>query len=177
MTKFGYPLLARIIYRHVNLILTPVLLAYVIISFGGIFTDSKYWIPFIVNLLLLIVFNRFYFRMYKYFPFEIEADEEKIICTNFMNRRKKVEIKFSDITKIEGGVFSGSAIKPIYIYEASNGNVIGINPHLTDFSKFVTLLLTKIDRQLYESLLTRMEKLGEAALEMRNKKKNKKARK
>ncbi len=177
MTKFEYPLLAKIIYRHLNLVLSPLLLAYVIISFGGIFQNSKYLIPFVVNLLLLIVFNRFYFRMYKYFPFEILTDGKKMICKNFMNKRKEIVINIADIKKIEGGVFAGSAIKPVYFYDSKSGAVIGVNPHLKDFSKFLTIVLTNIDKELYNSLVKRIKQLGDAAEELKKSRSNKKARK
>ena len=174
MTKYGYPLLARIIYRHLNIIFTPLLLAYAIIALGGVFHDSKYWLPLIVTVLFLLFFIRYYFRMYKYFPFEIVVDEEKMICTNFMNKRKKVEIKFSEIKKIDGGVFSGNAALPLYITDGKN--VIGVTPHLINYNAFVTTMLSKIDRELYSQLLQHIQKLGEVA-QSKKLKRNKKARK
>ncbi len=177
MSRFTYPLLAKIIYRHANLLLTPLFLALTILSLGGLFVSDKYWYPLVVNVLILVVLNIFYFRMYKYFPFVIEMDDEKMVCKNFMNKRKEVEIKFADVKKIEGGIFSGRAVNPIYIYDGRNKVVVGVNPHLNDFNRFLALLLSKIDRELYKSLLGRIELLGKAAEELKSKRGNKKARK
>jgi hypothetical protein len=159
MTKFEYGKFAKFVYRYANFILTPFLFAYFMIALLGAFQNSKFLLPLIIMALLLYVLNRFYFRIYKYFPFTIEIDKEKIVASDFMNRRKKIEIKLEDITEIAGGIFGGNATHPVYIYDGKNKTQIGVNPHLQNFNRFITILLSNIDKSLYERLLKQMEEL------------------
>ena len=96
--------------------------------------------------------------MYRTFPFEISADNEKMICTNFVFNNRVIEIKHSDINEIKGGIFSGRAYMPLYV-TTSEGK-LGISPHITDYNKLLTIILTNIPKELYESLLESITKIA-----------------
>ena len=180
MMTFKYSLVAKVVYRYANIPITLLLLLQLIISLFGTFNDIKFLLPLLINILLIFVINKFYIRMYKYFPFCIEADNEKMICTNFFLSNKKVEIKHSEIGDIKGGIFSGSQIKPLYIYDNKGNVLIGINPHLQGFNKLVTTILSNVSQKLYNALLDRSKELNvvkHEKLKGKRKNKNKKARK
>ena len=158
MKEFKYSFFSRFVYRYANLFITAMLLVTALIALGGMFKDWKYIFSLLVHALLIYIINRFYFNIYRYFPFVIKADNEKLICTDFMNRRKKVEILHSDIVKIEGGVFSGNAMKPVYI-TARDGSKIGLNPHLKEYNKLITIILSNVPQEIYSGLLQRMKDL------------------
>ncbi len=156
MMKFYYSNIAKLIYKYSYFLLTPLLLLYALISFGGIFKDSKFIIPFVINLLLLIGVIRIFIRVYRYFPFFILADNERIKCSQFMKPNKTVEIKMSEITSIKGGIFSGNPAKPIIIVGKNPEDKIYFNVHLKGYTKLLTLLLSNVNKDLYEDLMRKI---------------------
>ncbi|RMD51538.1 MAG: hypothetical protein D6830_00130 [Ignavibacteria bacterium] len=158
MKEFKYGLFSRFVYRYANLIITSMLLVTGLIALGGVFKDWKYILPLLVHIILIYVVNRYYMNIYRHFPFTIKADNEKMICTDFMNRRKSFEIYHSDIVKIYGGIFSGNAMKPVYL-ETTDGKKIGLNQHLKDFNKLITIILSNVPNDLYQEILKKMKEL------------------
>ena len=100
----------------------------------------------------------FYFKIYKSFPFKIEADNEKLICSDFVLNNRTIEIEHSSIKTIKGGIFSGRNYSPLYI--TTNNESVGLSPHIKDFNKLLTIILTNIDKDLYEELLESIKKLA-----------------
>lgn len=177
MTTFKYSFVARVVYRYANFPITLLLLIQLGIAVLGTFHDIKFLLPLLINALLIYLINRFYLRMYKYFPFQIQADNEKMVCADFFMSNKQIEIKHSEIADIKGGIFSGSQIKPLYILDKNGGIIIGINPHLKGYNKLVTIILSNVSQKLYHDLLDRSKKLNVAKQEKLKGKRNKKARK
>ena len=157
MKEFTYPLFAKILYRYANIPVSVLLLFYVFISLIGIRESWYSIIPLVINITLLYVLNMYYYKMYKTFPHKLNIDNEKIICSDFMNKDKIVEIKLSDISKITGGLFSGTPIKPVYIFSNKNETTIGFNQHLKDYNKFLTIILSNINQELYNELLEKIK--------------------
>ena len=153
MKEFKYPFIAKVIYRYANIPVSILLLFYVFLSGVAAAKEWIYILPMLINLILLYVMNRYYFKMYRLFPYNIKADNSKIVCSDFMNKTKTVEINLSDVGKITGGIFSGSPVKPIYIYDEKNDVTIGFNQHLKDYNKFLTIVLSNIKQDLYNELL------------------------
>lgn len=157
MKEFKYPFIAKIIYRYANIPVTFLLLVYVFLSAAAAAKEWIYIFPMLINLILLYVMNRYYFKMYRQFPYNIKTDNRKLICSDFMNKSKTVEINLSDIGKITGGIFSGSPVKPVYIYDEKNDITIGFNQHLKDYNKFLTIVLSNIKQELYNELLKKVK--------------------
>ncbi|MBL1213942.1 MAG: hypothetical protein HND52_11345 [Ignavibacteriae bacterium] len=170
MQTFEYPWLAKIVYRYANIPVTFILLIYFLVSLGAL-SKSWFWVILaIVQALLIFFVNRYYWRSYKSFPYKIEADNEKLICSNFFMSRKKVEVKLSDIELLRGGIFSSSLTKPIFLKIKNHDSEIGFHYHLKNYNKLLTLILSNIDQELYNSLL---EKMKDATVEKRQKRKDK----
>jgi len=149
--KFNYSIIAKIVYRYANLFVTFVLLSHFLLF---AIAPNKNWTFLLlgfVNIILIYVVNRFYFNIYKYFPFDIQTDDEKIVCQNFVIKNREETIKFSEIEKISGGIFDKKPSTPIYIH--FRGTKIGVNIHLKNFQKFLTTVLQRVDQKVYDNLL------------------------
>ena len=174
MQTFEYPLLAKIVYRYANIPVTLILFIYFLVSLGAL-TESWFWvISAIVHALLIFFVNRYYWRSYKSFPYKIEADNEKMICSNFFMSKKKVEIKLIDIESLRGGIFSNSLTKPIFMKIKGHDSEIGFHYHLKKYNILLTTILSNINHDLYSSLL---DKIKDKADEKRFKRKEKKIQK
>ena len=173
MKQYKYSLFAKFVYRFANIPITLLLLVSVIASVSGLWISWKYWIPVIIHLVLIYIINRAYFRIYKYFPFLIEADNTKLICSDFYNSSKKVTIPIHEITKIEGGIFSGNKLRALTVYWGDGGSFIGINQHIKDYNSLVTTILANTNKPLYDSLLNKMHEFGVRTGEKKNNKSKK----
>lgn len=172
MKTFKYNIFSRIIYRYANIPANLILLFYSLASILAIGSDWRFILPLIINIILFIVLNKFYWKMYKSFPFKIEADNQKIICTDFVINNRLVEISYSEIVEIKGGIFSGRAYMPLYI--KTDKEILGISPHITDYNKLLTIILSNISKELYTSLLDKINKIAaENTPKKKTKEKNK----
>lgn len=158
MKVFRYGFLAKIIYRYGIVPINLILLFYLFVSILAFDNDWKFIFPIFINIILLYSINRFYIKVFKLFPFQIEINNEKMICSDFMIKNRKVEIFHSDIATITGGIFSGRSFAPLYI--TTENERIGISPHIKDFNKLLTIMLTNISKELYESLLETIKKVA-----------------
>ncbi len=168
MKTFKYSFIAKIIYRYGNFLISIILFLYMILSALGLLKDWKFIFPLLINIILLYVVNKYYLKIYKLFPFKIDADNRELHCTDFMIKNRVEKIKIIDIDKIEGGIFSGRNYAPLYI--EWNGNKIGISPHMKDFNKLLTIILTNIKKELYEELLESIKKFVKIKPAKNNKK-------
>lgn len=170
MTTFKYSFISKFIYRYSNFLATFLLLIHALVSFSGLWIDWINIFPLAINLLVIYLLNRFFFRIYKYFPFKIEIDNKKIICSDFFIRKDIVEIKLADIDKIEGGVFSKKPTTPLYLHVSGKDIKIGLLQHITNFNKLLTIILSNINTRLYHDLMD-----GIKANKDRSRKKNEKS--
>lgn len=159
MVTFKYSLLSKLVYRYANIPLTLFLLLYMISSFSFMLQKWYYIFPFLLNLIIIIALNIYYIRTYKLFPFKIDTDNQKMICSDYFNKSKYVEINLCDIDEIEGGVISGTPAKPTYIHDGKNEVVVGISPHLKDSNKLITIILSNVKQDLYDQVLDDMQEL------------------
>lgn len=158
MKSFKYNFLAKIIYRYANIPANLILLFYLLASVLAISQDWKFIFPLIINIILLYVLNRFYIKIYKSFPFQIDINNEKMICTDFVINNRNVEVVHSEIKEIKGGIFTGRSYSPLYV--STEKETIGISPHIKDYNKLLTIILTNIPKELYESLLESIKKIA-----------------
>lgn len=164
MKIFKYGFFAKFIYRYANFPLTAFLFIYLLVSLIGI---SHYWVyifVLLINVVLIYLLNRFYFKLYKTFPFTIEVDNKKITCSNFMNKQKKIEFNISEVDKIKGGIFDGNPARLIYLYASKKNISIAFNSHIKGFNELLTIILSNINRTLYNELLAKMGKLKDMKL-------------
>ncbi|MFC2083637.1 hypothetical protein ACFLS9_01135 [Bacteroidota bacterium] len=165
MHTFKYSLLSKLIYRFGNIPVTILLLINLYISLINIFHNWYLLFPFLINLIIIYFLNRFYLRSYRTFPFIINADNEKIICKDFFLSKKVIEIKYSEITNIDGNIFSGNLARPLYIIDSKKGIKIGVYNHIRNFNKMLTIILSNVTNDLYKELLNRINELKEVKSE------------
>ncbi|MBU0561068.1 MAG: hypothetical protein KJ799_07755 [Bacteroidetes bacterium] len=152
MTKYSYSLFSKFVYRYANFPLTILMSLFVLITLLSVQGDWRLLLPLIINVTLIYVLNRYYLKLYRSFPFTIEIDNEKIICSNFFQSEKRIELKLIDISDIKGGMFDGSFAKPVYLFSQNNIE-IGLQPHIKNFNKLLTTILSNISQNLYEGIL------------------------
>lgn len=153
---FTYPFLFRIIFRYGNIIITPLLLLYTIPLVT--FLDEKIILafPLMVNLLLIFFLNRHYFNLYKILPYLIEADDEKITCSKFFLSKKEVVIYYNDVSALSGGIFENKISGLMKVCDGKNNVCVGFYQRLNNSSKLATILLSKVNRNIYDNVLEKI---------------------
>lgn len=154
---FTYPFLFRIIFRYGNIIITPLLLLYTIPLVT--FLDEKIILafPLLVNLFLIYFLNRHYFNLYKILPYLIEADDEKITCSEFFLSKKEIVIYYDDIAFLSGGIFENKISGIMKVCDEKNNLCIGFYQRLNNSGKLATIILSKVNRELYDIVLEKIK--------------------
>ena len=159
MQTFTYPLYAVIIYRYGNVFATFLLLMYLIPVIVGVDENKYLIIPLVLSLFLLYYVNKKYLTLYKVMPFKIEADEEKIVCTNFIYSNKKVIIYYKDIDALSGGIFEGRLRGIMKVCDGKNQICIGFSERMKDSKKLMTLILSKVRKEIYDEVIEKLQAL------------------
>jgi len=154
---FTYPFLFRIIFRYGNIIITPLLLLYTIPLLT--FLDEKIILafPLLVNLFLIYFLNRHYFNLYKILPYLIEADDEKITCSEFFLSKKEIVIYYDDVASLSGGIFENKISGLMKVCDGKNNVCIGFYQRLNNSGKLATIILSKVNRELYDIVLEKIK--------------------
>ncbi len=160
METFRYSFFAKLLFRYINFVVTPLLLVQLISSAILMFQRWYFVFPVIINAGIIYLLNKYYFKTYKLFPFVIQADNEKFICRNFFLSKKVCEIKYENIDKITGGIFNGFPTRPIYIHDGRQNMTIGFYSNMGDFRKFLTKVLQNIPQNLYDDLTSKLKELN-----------------
>lgn len=153
MLTFTYPLIPKLVYRYANIPLTILLILYLLISILALRISSISLVPAVINIILIYILNRFYFRLYKMFPYKIEVDDDQMICSDFPFSRKIVQIKFEDIDRVSGSIFSGLNNKPVSIHDGKQNITIAFSLHLRKINDLLTIILSKIKKEKSDELL------------------------
>lgn len=157
MQQFTYPYFFKLLYRYGNIPVTIILSIYLVPSVVNLDKNLLYLIPVILLLLMIYIVNKHYLNLYKIIPSKIEADEEKMICKDFIFSSKEFTIYYSDIESLKGGVFEGRSSGVMKVCDRKNQVCIGFFNRLKKVDKLQTLLLQKVSRKVYDDVL---EKIG-----------------
>ena len=157
MQTFTYSYFWKFIYRYGNLFISVLLIFYIIPLALNIDRNLILILPFIVSLFLLYYINRSYFTFYKLVPFRIETDDEKIVCNKFLFRGKTVTIYYKDIESLSGGIFEAKYRGLMKICDGKNKICIGFFERLKNSSKLVTIILSKVDKKIYDEVIIKLE--------------------
>ena len=160
MVTYKYSLITKIIYRYGNIPITFLLLIYLVESIIQVRYHWYITFFFIINVAILVSLNKYFIKTYRFFPFQIIADNQKMICSKFFLNKKQIEIKYSDIKKIEGGILSDRLTKPIYLLDVNGKILLGFYSHTGVFSKLLETIIKNVNEDLYQQLLTRMKKIN-----------------
>ncbi|MGE5681670.1 MAG: hypothetical protein ACM34K_12405 [Bacillota bacterium] len=153
MLTFTYPLIPKLVYRYANIPLTILLMMYLFISIVALRISSISILPALINIVLIFLLNRFYFRLYRMFPYKIEVDDKKMICSDFPFSKKIVQINFEDIDRVTGSIFSGLKNKPVAIHDGKQNVTIAFSLHLSKINDLLTIILSKIRKEKSDELL------------------------
>lgn len=162
MITFKYSLLSKIIYRYANIPATFFLLLYLVSSFTYIFKEWYYVFPFLLNLFIIFILNRYYLRSYKLIPFKIDINNDKMICSDYFKKSVVHEIYLNDIDTIEGGSLSGTPAKPILIHSKKDDVFVGISPHIKNHNKLVTIILSNVKQDVYNTVLSQAQEISDS---------------
>jgi len=154
---FTYPFIFRIIFRYGNIFVTPILILYSIPLFY--FLDEKPILafPILVNLGIIYFLNRHYLNLYKIMPYRIQADDEKIVCSNFFLSNKEITIYYNDISSLAGGIFHNKISGLMKVCDDRNYVCIGFYHRLSNSSMLATIILSKVKRELYDNVLEKIK--------------------
>jgi hypothetical protein len=114
-------------------------------------------IPLLLSLFIIYYLNKSYINFYKLVPYKIEIDDEKIICSNFLFRDKTVTILIKDIESISGGIFEGKYRGLMKVCDGKNKLCIGFFDRLKNSGKLVTLILSKVDKKIYDKTIEQIQ--------------------
>jgi len=119
----------------------------------NISTNKVLILPLALSLLLIYIINRSYLTYYKILAYKIEADDEKIICSNFLLSKKLITIYYTDIESLKGGVFERKSSGIMKVYDGKNNVTIGFSQKMKDSNKLITLILSKVQKVIYDEVI------------------------
>jgi len=153
MQVFTYSFFYRLIFTIGNVIVTALLSLQIIpIVF---YLDKNLWLllPLAISLLIIYIINKAYFVYYKLLPFKIEADEEKMICSNFLLSNKVITIRYEDIESLSGGIFDGRSSGILKVNDGRNKFRIGFSQKINNSGRLISLILSKVPKELYNQVI------------------------
>jgi hypothetical protein len=153
MKVFTYPVFYKLILRFGNIPLTLLLILYFIPSVIYVDKSLILLIPLIISSLLIFFINRLYLTLYKIIPYKIVADEDKLICSEFLFSNKEIKINFSNIDKLRGGIFEGKLRGILRVYDGKNNVQIGYFNKIKNSKILGTILLSKVNKSVYEDVI------------------------
>lgn len=153
---FTYPFLFRIIFRYGNIIVTPVLIVYSIPLYYSLDGKPIMAFPLLINLAIIYFLNRHYFNLYKILPYKIEADNDRIVCSKYFASNRETIIYYNDISSLSGGIFEDKISGLMKVCDGKNNVYIGFYQRLNNSNKLVTILLSKVNRNLYDNVLEKI---------------------
>lgn len=159
MHIYTYPWFWKFIYRYGNIVITPLLLLYTFPIALNLDKNLILLIPFVLSLFLLYYINKSYFKFYKLVPNKIETDGEKIICSEFLFRDKKITIMIKDIESLSGGIFDGKYRGLMKVCDGKNKICIGFFDRMKDSGKLLAIILSKVDRKIYDSVIEKIQSI------------------
>ncbi|MGA8263810.1 MAG: hypothetical protein WB779_05170 [Ignavibacteriaceae bacterium] len=157
MQIFSYKPFLRFLYRYGNIPVTILLSVYAVSLAVNLDKGVVYIIPFVVTFFVIYFLNRHYLMLYKILPYKIEGDDEKIVCSDFLFYKDPVTIYYKDISSLEGGIFQGRLNGIMKIKDGTNNRTIGFYDKMKDARKLETLVLSKVNKNIYDEVV---DKLG-----------------
>lgn len=158
MKTFKYPMPVRFLFRYSIVPLTFVLAAYLIVLVGKIKTEPLLIIPALFVLGALILANKYFYNTYKKVPFIITCEKECIKASGFMPGKKPVDIFYSDIDYISGGVFGLNSKGIIYIHDGRQNLEIGIHPDIQGVDELLKFILNRVNKELRDELTEKLRR-------------------
>lgn len=154
---FTYPFIFRLIFRYGNIFVTPIIIIYSIPLVYYLNEKPILAFPIIVNLFIIYFLNRHYLKLYKMLPYKIEADDDKLVCTDFFLSKKIKTIYYNNIFSISGGIFDNKISGLMKVCDGKNNFCMGFYHRLNNSHKLATIILSKVKRELYDQTLEKIK--------------------
>jgi hypothetical protein len=133
------------------------LLIYLLISVTNLSHSLIYLIPFLISAILIYFLNRHYLNLYKLLPYKIEADDDKIKCSNFLLSKKEITIYYGDIKSLKGGIFEGKVAGLMNVCDGKNNICIGFFNSIKNVKRLQTIILSKVDKSVYDEVVNKLQ--------------------
>jgi len=159
MQVYTYSWFWKLIYRYANIVVSVLLVFYLIPLAVNLDKNLLLLLPFIISLFLLYFVNKSYFVFYKLVPYKINADDEKIVCSDFFFRKKTITIYYKDIESLTGGIFEARYRGLMKICDGKNKICIGFFDKMINSNKLITIILSKVDKKLYDNVISKLEEV------------------
>jgi hypothetical protein len=153
---FTYPFLFGLLYKYGNIAVTLLLVFYTAPIVFYVDQNFILLIPIVISLLLIYFVNRQYITLYKILPYKIEADDEKLVCSKYFLSKGDVTIYYEDINSLKGGMFENKMSGVMKVYDGKNSVTLGFYTKLNSSSRLVTIILSKVKKELYDEVLDRL---------------------
>jgi len=157
MESFTYSFSNKLLYRYGNIPVTMLLLIYLLTSVTNLSHSLIYLVPFLISALLIYFLNRHYLNLYKLLPYKIDADDEKIKCSNFLLSKKEITIFYRDIKSLKGGIFEGKVSGLMNVCDGKNNICIGFFNSIKNVKRLQTIILSKVNRSVYDEVVNKLQ--------------------
>jgi hypothetical protein len=159
---FTYSLLYRLIYKFGSVPVTLILLLYVPALILAFKYEYKYFASAFFLTSLIIFINRYFYTIAKHVAYKIQTDDTKITATEFLFRKKTVELTYNEIDKLSGGIFSGKPRGLMKLENTRENKCIAFFHTIENARVLETLVLSKVEQKIYDSVIAKLSANKEA---------------
>lgn len=168
---FTYSKAYRFIYRYGNIVMTFLSLLYIspFLLKPDKTTQDIIFLLFIFFIIILL--DWYFISLIKVLPYKIETTPTGLKCSDYFYGINKVtEIKFSDITKLKGGIFDGKPTGVMRIFTDGEKEAAAFFQKLEKSETLVAIILSNVRKELYDEVI---KNLGETGQILKSKRKSK----
>jgi hypothetical protein len=150
---FEYSLFFKLLFRFGNIPVTIILSIYLVPIIINFDKSLVYIIPLIIILALIYLINKHYLWLYQILPYKITANDEKIICEEFLFSIKQVEVFYKDIESLSGGLFEGKLRGLMKVWDGKSKICIGFYDKIKGIKELQTILLSRVSKEVYDEVV------------------------
>lgn len=150
---YTYNLFFRLLYSYGNVMITAILLMYLIPLIGGMTGRLFEYFYASVLVFMILLFNFWFLRVWKTLPFTITIKDGVMTGSGYFFSKKTVEIKVSEIIKLQGGVFDGKNRGMMKVLTADQE--IAFFHSIGDGRNLLAYILSQVPKELYDAVLSR----------------------
>jgi hypothetical protein len=150
---FEYSFFFKLLFRFGNIPVTIILSIYLVPIIINFDKSLVYIIPLIIILALIYLINKHYLWLYQILPYKITANDEKIICEEFLFSTKQVEVFYKDIESLSGGLFEGKLRGLMKVWDGKSKICIGFYDKIKGIKELQTILLSRVSKEVYDEVV------------------------
>lgn len=155
MKVYTYSLFYRLLYKFGNIPLSFFLILFLAPIIVELNKKPILLLPVIITLLMIYLLNKNYLEFYKILSYKIEVDGDRIICSDFLLSKKRIEFRFLEITALEGGIFNGRLYGVMKI-KTENNFTVGFFNSIKGAKELETIILSKVKRPIYDDIVSKL---------------------